>query len=592
MGKIAVLDPSVAERIAAGEVIERPSSVVKELVENALDANATEVTVLLEKGGRNLIEVIDNGHGMPPEDLKICTQRHATSKVRELVDLENLSTLGFRGEALPSIGAVSDFSIISKTENTKPHEFKSGTVKEVTFGHFLGKDHGTRIRARGLFSQIPARLKFMKAQATEVSQVREWLERLSLTHPDVGFKLNSDERTVLNLRPQKIADRVRSVLAPGSDYPMKIAVNSAPEEPGIEVKVFWLQGFSSPQTRKLVQAVNGRALRDKFLQSAIMTPFRQNLLPGQFPGVALFIQLSPDQIDVNVHPTKTEIRFINNRIIFKEIRNTINAMLREHGAPAFASAPTQYHAPSTDMPRISNWRASASQFDFQPKFDQTRDQGSAGEIKTSSEMQSPHILSQAKYIGPAFQTYLLFDMGEELGMVDQHAADERIRYEKLRTKVLDQKTKPPEQPLLLPEAIHVDSERLSTLDTRLVWLERLGFEAETFGDDAVIFRSIPANWGVSNLKTRLTNLLERLWDYSPKENPETLFFDEDLFEKLASEACHSSVRAGDHLESVEASSLVNSLFRCEHPWNCPHGRPTFVKVPKGRLEEWFQRRVK
>ena len=286
--RVQILDPQVAERIAAGEVIERPASVVKELVENSLDAGATEIAVNLEEGGKSLIEVLDNGHGMTPEDLSLCIQRHATSKLRTLDDLERILSLGFRGEALPSITAVSDVSLLSCSKNSDTtfqlnlKSMASAPKPEaVTFGHFLNSPHGTRIQARGLFSQVPARLKFLKSQNAEVAQVREWIERLALAHPATGFRLTSDGRTLLNLRPQTESERIRTLLGDGDDFPIVFATEETSAQ--LKIRAHWLQGLSTPQTRKLIQVVNGRSVRDRMLQQAMLAPFRQVLFQASFP---------------------------------------------------------------------------------------------------------------------------------------------------------------------------------------------------------------------------------------------------------------------------------------------------------------------
>ncbi|NBU22012.1 hypothetical protein EBS43_11485, partial [bacterium] len=310
--KIQKLPPTIAERIAAGEVIERPSSVVKELVENSLDAGATSIRVVLEDGGKSLIEVTDNGSGM-----------------------------------LPSIAAVSEVSITSRTSGSDfTFELTAGDLadrlkktplpEKITFGHFLHSPHGTRIQARGLFSQIPARLKFLKSQGTEVAQVREWLERLSLAYPHVGFELLSGERRVLNLKPQTQEERVRELLADGEDYPLLSVTNEQDgfRDTGLKMKLYWVQGLSSPQNRRLIQVVNSRAIRDKMLQQAMLSPFRQALLPGQFPALALIMEINPAAIDVNVHPTKAEIRFLDGRKIYQTLESMVRSLLSKNGAPA------------------------------------------------------------------------------------------------------------------------------------------------------------------------------------------------------------------------------------------------------------------
>ncbi len=643
--RVHVLDPIVAERIAAGEVIERPASVIKELVENSLDAGATEVSVRLEDGGKDLMEVMDNGSGIDGDDLGICVLRHATSKIRSLEDLEKLHTLGFRGEALPSVAAVSELTILSRAKAApgapQRDAYQLGPVhptardlkpEAVTFGHFLGSPHGTRIHARGLFSQIPARLKFLKSQASEVSHVREWMERLALAHPQVTFRLQSDERQTLLLRAQTEVERVRAILADGEDYPI---ITEEARAPGLSVRAHWLQGLSSPQTRKLVQVVNGRAVRDRVLQQALLSPFRQALLPGQFPAVALFVEIEPELIDVNVHPSKTELRFLDSRTAFRTIESLVQSMVGRHGAPAFVSGAAGgagYGGESTASFGAADrafalsggpageaarpaWSAGWRPQQHQPTFDlgawraldpaalplATASSGATTTADSATSIDSAtdaavtvapapvaHPFAHGRLAGTLFNTYILYDLGEELVLVDQHAADERVRYERLRRRVLEGDTQSAQQSLLIPESVTYPAELRPRMEDRLPWLEKLGFEVEVFGEDAVVFRSVPPEWGGHDIRLRLKGLVERTL---AAEASDGLLIDERLFEKLASEACHSAVRAGDWLENVEAEALVRSLFACAHPWNCPHGRPTVVRMPRARLEEWFQRRA-
>jgi DNA mismatch repair protein MutL len=633
--KIQVLNPHVAERIAAGEVIERPASVVKELVENSLDAGATEVLVILEEGGKSLIEIVDNGHGMPPEDLALCIERHATSKLNSLDDLEKIRTLGFRGEALPSIAAVSDLSMISRARGLDTaYELNTSeiagrleqkpTPKKVTVGHFINSPHGTRIQARGIFSQIPARLKFLKSQSAEVSHVREWIERLALAYPHVGFQLMSDDRSILNLRPQDEKSRVQTILADGDDYPV-ISVSNDQDgfrDNGLQVRIHWLQGLSSPNSKKLVQVVNSRAVRDRVLQQALLMPFRQALLPGQFPAVALFVQINPAALDVNVHPTKTEVRFLDSRKVFQTIESLAKSMLIREGSPAVVPSfqspkfETQWDSPSTHFTKTSGWESATPAASFStnssassapPPSSWSFSESVAQPISLWKERElvpsevparvdstsSANPLQYAKYTGILFNTYLVYERGNEMVLVDQHAAHERIRYETLKKRTLhtlqSETASFSSQSLLIPETVRFQAESRHSLEGKLPWFSRFGFEVETFGEDTLLFRAVPAEWGTKQLKPRLKNLVDRILTLESVEN--SVLLDEALFEALASEACHSAIRAGDHLEPEEAKHLVHQLFQCEHPWNCPHGRPTVVIVPESKLEEWFQRKV-
>ena len=595
MGKIRLLHPSVAERIAAGEVIERPASVVKELVENSLDAGASEVSVFLEDGGKALIEVLDNGMGMSKEDLALSVQRHATSKLSELSDLEKIETLGFRGEALPSVAAVSHLKILSRVKaSTETFEWSEASSEPAlaTFGHFNGSDHGTRIQARGLFSQVPARLKFLKSQGAEVAQVREWIERLAFTHPHVGFKLVSDERVILNLRPGDEVTRVKQILSDGDDYPV-ITASADQRYQGFSIRLHWLQGMSLPQTKKLIQVVNRRALRDRLLQQALLMPFKQALLPGLFPAIALFLEISPAEIDVNVHPTKTEIRFLDSRKIFHAIESMASSMIAKHGAPNYATSSDIQ--PATGFPSTAklDFISPGHSASFAPESSPQPIWGAAESVTVPALERAIHPFKGAQFSGVLFNTYLLYDMGSEAVLIDQHAAHERIRFEKLKAKFSNPACASESQILLIPEAIKFPPERRSELQEKLSWLSRLGFEAEIFGDDAILFRAISSDWGAQSLHIRLKNLVERVLaaDLPEKSLPNTTFMDGALFEKLASEACHSAIRAGDRIDTHVAQMILDDLFSCEHPWNCPHGRPTVVRIPKTRFEEWFHRKV-
>ena len=609
MGKVKILNAVVAERIAAGEVIERPASVVKELVENSIDAGATEIQVRLQAGGRELIEVLDNGAGMDASDLALAIRRHATSKLSLFEDLEKLTTLGFRGEALPSIAAVTALTLISRAKNSPtayellaPSESsgREAEVQPTTHGHFLGKDHGTLLQARGLFAQMPARLKFLKSQSAEVTQVRDWIERLALSHPEIGFTLISDDRSLLRLKPHTVEERLRAVLGEGEDYPL-VQTTLIGEAGG---RAYWLQGLSQPSTRKLIQIVNGRAVRDRFLQQAILNPFRQALLPGQFPALALFLDIDPAKLDVNVHPTKTEVRFLESSRVFRAVTQAMEHLVAKNGAPAYAASRSSFVSPTQETTRGESHLAlpegSGSEWKFQPgpgffpsphwnahessaPLTEAGAEGIAVPAATQEHPFVPHL-----YIGVFFQTYLAYDLGQELALIDQHAAHERVRYEKLRARALHRNANETSiQTLLIPESAPFPPERRADLEKRLGWLAELGFDAEIFGESAVLFRSVPTEWGTANLRLRLKALIDRVLD--AEEAPTTL--DERLFERLASEACHSAIRAGDRLEKIHALELVAQLFACEHPWNCPHGRPTVVRLPRARFEEWFQRRV-
>ncbi len=582
MSKIGILPSLLAERIAAGEVIERPASVVKELCENALDAGATSLEVQLNRGGTDLIEVIDNGSGMAREDLEICIGRHATSKIREFEDLGRLDTLGFRGEALPSIASVSDLSIASRLAGTNStHEIRLSQSsasrvpsEQIANIAFSGSPHGSRVRVASLFSQVPARLKFLKSAGAESNAVREILERLALTHPETRFRLKSDDRTLLDLPAESLRDRAVRMLA--DDNPFEVKTFELKGRYAIEI--IWLKGLSLPHTRSLYQIVNGRAVRDRTLQSAILNPLKQSFLPGNYPACVVKLDLPADELDVNVHPAKTEIRFLESGKIFALCSAAFERLLGEDRIPAPDASSFRLHASFPPTSSLMTASPSAHFAGYTPLLD-----------LSGASPEAPSFLDETPigdYRGVLFSTYFVFEKGDDLTLIDQHAAHERIRYEQLKSRILRRESVET-QTLLVPEVIKFPSDRIQELKSRLDLLHSIGFDVEVFSEESILFRSIPAIWGNRMLTERLRNLLERL--LSANLDAGNVVWDETLFEKIAMEACRSSFKAGDVVETASALDLTRKLFQCEHPGNCPHGRPTSIRISKTKVEEWFNR---
>lgn len=585
MSKIRVLPSLIAERIAAGEVIERPASVIKELCENAIDAGARSIEVHLKKGGTDLIEVVDNGCGMVREDLEVCIGRHATSKIREFDDLSRLSTLGFRGEALPSIASVSELTIASRPEEgQETHEIRlsqnaspRAEAKRIANIGFLGSPHGTRVRVSSLFSQIPARLKFLKSPGAEASAVREILERLALTHPEISFRLVNEERTTLDLPSEVLRDRVIRMLSDGNPFELKeLRLDGL-----YSIEILWLKGLSFPHTRSLYQIVNGRALRDRTLQSAILNPLKQSFLPGNFPAAVVSLRVPSDELDVNVHPTKTEIRFLEPGKIYALCSAAFERILEGERMP---TAGTALDAPAGFLAAFSGG-IPGSAFHPGTHADIGHAFGTGAASQASFETSFEHT-PFGDYRGILFSTYFVFEKGDELTLIDQHAAHERIRYEQLRARILKHE-KIETQALLVPEVVKLPLEKILEIRPKLALLQSLGFEVEVFSDESLLFRAVPAVWGNRALTERLRNLAERLLQTEiSQEHP---VWDEMLFEKIAMEACRSSFKAGDAVPEFSALDLTRKLFECEHPGNCPHGRPTSIRISRAKVEEWFQR---
>lgn len=591
---IQILPKATAERIAAGEVVERPASVIKELIENSIDAHATHICVHLMDGGKSLIEIIDNGHGMSPENLNLCLHRHATSKISELSDLEKLTSLGFRGEALASVAAVAQVEIISKTvDQNSFYKLYSHSIQEdfkkaepYTYGHFHGSSHGTSIKVENIFSQIPARLKFLKTSRGEVAAIKEWMEKLSLTHPDIRFQLTHHDKILLDLSPQTTEDRIKTLFQEYDTFPLKYEVY---ETDDFKLSGYWFEGMSAPSTKNIIQIVNHRALKDRLIQQAILSPFKQSLLPGRFPGFILFVECNPSVVDFNVHPTKMEIRFEDSSALFHSIQKLGEKFLGIK--PSSHKTFQNYFHQKPPETLFSQPRQITTSLGFEnqtPSLKATQIKESSQIIATQPIKTPPDFIINSQYIGIMLTTYIALESGNEVILIDQHAAHERIRYELLKKQLLNEKELP-SQTLLIPHTLLFNKDESQEILNKIERLESFGFEIELFKEDTLLIRSVPTAWGLQNIPQRVKNILDNLSleNLTDKE----VLYDEHLFEKLASEACHSSVRAHDRLERQEALALVDQLFQCDHPWNCPHGRPTLVRIPEKKIEEWFLRKT-
>lgn len=599
---IRILPLPVSEKIAAGEVIERPGSIVRELVDNSVDAGATAISVNLLQGGKSLIEVIDNGQGIPGDELALAMQRHATSKIQTFEDLDRIQSLGFRGEALPSMVAVAQVSVLSRTAGAKTaFEYANGQTKAVTFGHFLSSAHGTRVRVENLFTDIPVRLKFLKSSGAELAFVREHLEKMAVAYPQIAFTLSSDDRAILNLPPTLREDRIKKILGDSNPFTLR---SHKSEISDLKIQSYWLEGVQVPNSRKLLTYLNNRYLKDKLLQQACHHVFKQFLLPGQNPALAIFFEMNPSEFDVNVHPTKQEVRFLKPSDIFSAVRSHLEILMGDRGERSVR----ELQGLNTSQPHFEARRPwlVAEDNPQQPWVEILSQAGNerrpehvtpAPESMTSL---SPPALAHpvGKFLGIFQCTYLMFEKTDPfptLAFLDQHAAHERIRFEKLSQAVSARQTIE-HQKLLFPETITFeDAHELKILEPTLHWFEEMGFETEIFGEKSLVFRSIPALFGNFQLTQRLYGLTRRVLDVAmnfPDQIQKALGeIDGFLFEKLAMEACRSAIKAGDRIDEVEAKNLVFELFQCKNPWNCPHGRPTWIYLPETKIEEWFQRRL-
>jgi DNA mismatch repair protein MutL len=576
--RIRKLPEGTINRIAAGEVIERPASVVKELVENAIDAEANQIEVIFRGGGKSLIRVTDNGFGMSPEEIELALERHATSKLAD-DELIRIDTLGFRGEALPSIASVSRMSLTSRTRGQADAftlQIEAGRKSEITPAR-LGE--GTEIEIRDLFYATPARLKFLKTDRSETSEALDVLRRLSLAHPAIGFAFITEEKRWLDAPAHESHEnRVKRILG-REFFENAVVVGHANEDIRIEGYVS-LPTFARGQSTMQFAFVNGRPVRDKLILGAIRGAYADVLPPGRYPAVALFITCAPDRVDVNVHPAKTELRFRASGFV----RGLIVSAIRRAVAGTIAKPDTS--------------KSYTTAQSFKPGFSGSYNQYTDGFAETAQanfEMQMPLLAmpseelseTQREYpLGVAraqiHNTYIVSQTADGFILVDQHAAHERIVYERLKRERAGQGVIT--QPLLVPQVVDLDSGAVATISSVEELLAKAGLVTETFGESAILVREVPAALSNANIVAILKDLSD---DVRELENISTI--DERINHILATMACHHSVRAGRILRVEEMNALLREMEITPNSGQCNHGRPTFIELKLGEIGRLFGR---
>ena len=596
---IRLLPETTANRIAAGEVVERPAAVVKELVENALDAGARRIAVALEGGGVERVVVEDDGHGMGPADLGLAVERHATSKLPEEAMLFRIATLGFRGEALPSIGAVARLSITSRPREGDAHAL---TVEGGRKGAVVPASGapGTRIEVRDLFYAVPARRKFLKSARTEADQAVEAVRRLALAWPEVGFRVTQDGREVLALAPAERDARIADLL--GADF-AGASLPVAAEGGGLALSGLAAQpAYTRATGMEQHLVVNRRPVRDQLLRTALRVAYRDLVAAGRHPVAALFLELPPEAVDVNVHPMKTELRFREEAAVRGLL---IGALRRALSAGAGVAAPAP--ALTAYAPRSGwsgGWRrpepaplpgriglaemqlaltppppepASAPMPALPLGFAPPRPPAPAPEPAPAD-----HPLGRA--LAQLMETYILAEAPDgALVLVDQHAAHERLTHEALRAQLIEGGVRA--QPLLLPAVVDLPPADAARLLGFAADLARLGLEVEGFGPGAVLVRALPALLGAADPGPLLRDLAEELAAYD-----EATALDRKLDAAVARLACHGSVRAGRRLTPPEMDALLRQMEATPRAATCSHGRPTFLRLGNADLEKLFGRR--
>jgi DNA mismatch repair protein MutL len=573
--KIRILSNELASRIAAGEVVERPASVVKELIENALDAGATEISIALEKSGTSLIRVTDNGLGMAPEDLDLAAERHATSKLKEEADLCRITTLGFRGEALPSIGSVSRMEIVSRPAAAASayRVCIQGGAKEPCRPSAAAI--GTTIEVRDLFFNTPARRKFLKSPATELSHICDTVNRTALAFSDVHFRLQHDGRTIADyVAVAQVRDRLQQVL--GRD----IAARLTPL--GHDAGPITIMGHAStvplsfPNARYLYTFVNRRYVRDKVLSHAVLLGYQSLLMKGQYPVAILFVDVPFEEVDVNVHPAKYEVRFRRQADVHSAVSAALRAALqREAKAPARTAAPPPFGL-LRDRPLPYGAPLSTGCADTRTaevfKVNQARPTAPSG------------FFSSMEILGQVFESYLVCASPSGLALIDQHAAHERVAFEKLRRQLEAGRVEG--QTLLIPQTLELSAGEMMLIADNRELIERFGFSLEPFGPGAYAIRAAPALLPAGDYAEIVRQMIGELADVDT-----TTKLRQRLEDRLATMACHSVIRAHRKLDLHEIRALLEALDATEFATQCPHGRPVLVEWSQEALERIFKRVV-
>jgi DNA mismatch repair protein MutL len=599
------LPENIVNRIAAGEVVERPASAVKELVENAIDAGASRIDIFTEGGGRRRIAITDDGHGMTRDDLTLAVDRHATSKLDD-EDLLRIRTLGFRGEALPSIGAVARLAITTR-HGSEPHAWalnveggaKSGIVPAAL-------TQGTRVEVNDLFYATPARLKFLKTDRTEAEAIRENVRRLGMARPDIAFTLAGEERAPVTWAaalPGNAGRLTRLGDILGGDF-RATAIEVRAEREGIVV-----EGYAAAPALTRANAlgqylfVNGRPVRDKLILGAVRAAYSDYLPRDRHPVVALFVTLDPEGVDANVHPAKTEVRFRNAGLVRALIVHALKEGLAREGKRTAANsghAAVTAFRPAASRPGNWDWQrspaypsapAAAASFGggsnaaFAERGQATFDVGAPMADVRPFEAPAGDLLDQP--LGAArtqiHETYIVSQTRDGLVVVDQHAAHERIVYEKLKAALARDGVQ--RQLLLIPEIVELDEATVEKLGSRAAELETFGLVVESFGPGALAVRETPSLLGKTDAASLLRDLAEHMaeWD-------EALPLERRLLHVAATMACHGSVRAGRILKPEEMNALLREMEATPNSGQCNHGRPTYVELKLADIEKLFGRR--
>ncbi len=625
--RIGVLPDLLVNKIAAGEVVERPASVVKELVDNALDAGATRISVAIEDGGKQLIRVTDDGFGMTAEDLRLAVMPHATSKIGSDEDLYAISTMGFRGEALASISAVSKLRIVSRVPEAVEGNELRVAGKELVAAQAAGCPAGTTIEVRDLFFNVPARRKFLRAKSTEVGHINEQIARVGLAFPDIGFELTNNGRVTHNLPPS--AERMGRIAKFYSPELAEALIRVERDERGVALEAFLAPPAQSRATAQWQYTfVNGRYIRDRYVQHAIKEAYRGLTEPNRHGVVFLFLTVDPHEVDVNVHPTKIEVRWADSNLIHSQVLSALRETLRKGSLPAAlrpSTSPTPIEPAEqdrirreaamslkalsplrpSDPPKYQRLESAAStgramaedRYPGKPGVDPTKVwkslYGEPGNVEStpaehagtttdvSTTMFPPATTARPRAI-QLHELYLVTETDDGIVIIDQHALHERVIYEQLRDRITSGPLEA--QRLLLPETVNVTSSQIALLETHGDLLRSLGIEATPLGSDTIAVHAFPSLLKDTDVVSFFRDLLDFL-----AIQPATVEGEAVLHEVLDMMACKAAVKAGDVLTDGEIDALMRKRHLIEGSSSCPHGRPTMLHLTKRELDRQFKR---
>jgi DNA mismatch repair protein MutL len=582
MSRIQLLPEEVASQVAAGEVVERPASVVKELVENSIDAKAGRIDVSVRRGGISTIRVNDDGTGMDRDDALLCLERHATSKIRSGSDLDKIATLGFRGEALPSIASVSRFRLATREQGAV-----SGTEVTVAGGRIesvrdSGLAPGTQIEVRSLFYNLPARRKFLRTENTECSHIEHQLQLLSIGHPHIGFEFVRDDRTIFQLPATgSLRDRIRDLC--GAELTNELIEVPASAQDGISIRGFIGKPGVSRSTRmQQIVFLNGRAVENTTISYALREGYHTALMKGQHPVTFLFLEMDPAWVDVNVHPAKREVRFRDPDSVRDAVVESIRTALeseRANWSQGFRPAPS-----SVTVPAIGREISAAPETHFHFPASTAVVPARAEIIAPAPPIEQETRQNDFKIHGVLGKLYVLMENADGLVLVDQHAAHERILFEELRRRMDDQGV--PAQRLLIPLTIQAGPQDQNWITQNLATLQKMGIGIEPFGSGTFKIDTLPQFIRTSEPLPLLRGIIDELRQASSQSS--RLRLGEDV---IATTVCRHAVKANDYLREPELVRLIQDLLRCELPYCCPHGRPTMIQISYPELEKKFGRKV-